>query len=58
VLRLVYKDELPVKKPRVHGGVEYLYTRIYRLCTWGCTKCIHPGGDEVCSPANDWWYLV
>ena len=44
--------ELLVAKLFVDPGVGYSYTRIYRSCTCGCTNCVHPGGDEICSPAN------
>ena len=36
----------------VDPGVQQLYTRVYKPCTWGCTKSVHPGGDENCSLAN------
>ncbi len=36
----------------VDPGVQQLYTRVYKPCTWGCTKSVHPGGDENCSLAK------
>ncbi len=41
-----------VKNIRVYPGVQQLYTRVYKPCTWGCTKSVHPGRDENCSPAK------
>ena len=41
-----------VAKLSVHPGVQIVYTRVYKPCTWGCAKCVHPGGDENGSPAK------
>ena len=43
---------LLLTKPCAHPGVQLSYTRVYGTCTWGCTKSVHPGGDENCSLAK------